>query len=210
MQGCQEDRKKIQKENLIVVEGKTDRIIIEAIIDSIGAHFRELVQIFELGGKDNLSKLINAIRLTEGIKVKCVLLILDKDEDFNSTEQKAKNFLKNLTQKFPSIKVAHYIIIPPEDMEGEELEDYMMEILLQNDDKILRLKNCIEEIYRKESLTPKKLGKKVFYTYLLLNDDCNYQGTSYSLPQIKGCINKIINKMHYIRNEINQFLQKCI
>jgi len=205
MQGYKEGKKKIEKENLIVVEGKTDRIIIEAILDSIDASFKERVQVFELGGKDNLENFKNLIKSSD-IQVKCVLLILDKDENFNSTKQKAENFRNNLSQQFPYID---YLIIPPEDIEGKELEDYIVEILLQNDSKISYLKNCIEK-YIKKSLTPEKLGKKIFYTYLLLNDDCNYQGTSFSADQIKRCIDNIIDKMDYIKEKIEEFFTECL
>jgi len=187
--------KLIEKDNLIVVEGKTDKVLIEAIIDSMGNLYKEKVQIFELNGKNNLKNLKKLIQNSE-IKINSILLILDKDEDFNSTEQRAKNFLNNFT----SIRTS-YMILPPKDMEGQELEDYIVEILLQNNDNISYIKDCIEKFS-----TTKKLGKKIFYTYLLLNDNCNYEGTSYSLEQVKNCIGNVINKMDYIIDQLKKFL----
>jgi len=192
--------KSIEKENLIVVEGKTDKVLIDDIIDLMENSYKEKVQIFELNGKNNLGNLKKLIQNSD-IELNSILLILDKDENFSSTEQRAISFFNNLLQEFPSIKT-RYIILPPKEMEGQELEDYIVEIILSQDNNISYIKDCIEKVS-----TPKKLGKKIFYTYLLLNDNCNYEGTSYSLEQIKGCIGNVITKMDYLIEQIKQFLE---
>lgn len=194
----EKELKRIKNKNLILVEGKTDMAIIEAIIESIEPYYNSKVQILELEGKNKLRTMENLIKNSD-IEIEAILLILDKDKNFESTKQMAENFL----DKLPSIKKS-YIILPPEDMEGQELEDYIVEILLQNDDKkdkISYIKECVSQFQ-----SDKKLGKKIFYTYLLLNDDCNYQGTSFSSLQIKNCISNIMDENNYIVKQIRLFL----
>jgi len=194
-----ENTKKIEKEYLILVEGKTDKILIETLLDlmNISIATKEKIQIFELEGKNKLRLVKNLIKNSD-IEIKSLFLFLDKDENFDSTKQRAENFFSTLP--YNPKKGTFYLILPPKDIEGKELEDYIVEILSKDNDIISHIKKCVKEVS-----TNKKFGKKVFYTYLLLNDDCNYEGVSYSTPQVKRCIQNVIEKMDYLKEKLRQF-----
>ena len=201
-----EERQFIDKPYVILVEGKLDEIIVRISLEYIRENFPDLkekvsnTQIFNIKGKDKLNSAIvkQLIRKAQEI-IKAILIILDKDDNYSSTEQKIQNFLKN----FDWIKLTDYLIIPPHEMPGRELEDYLVNALEQTDaQKIQVLKECIARVS-----SNRKLGKKLFFTYLLVNDNCNYDGLSISKDILNSCVK--VENLNSIIKKVKQFLQNA-
>ena len=201
-----EERQFIDKPYVILVEGKLDEIIVRISLEYIRENFPDLkekvsnTQIFNIKGKDKLNSAIvkQLIRKAQEI-IKAILIILDKDDNYSSTEQKIQNFLKN----FDWIKLTDYLIIPPHEMPGRELEDYLVNALEQTDSqKIQVLKECIARVS-----SNRKLGKKLFFTYLLVNDNCNYDGLSISKDILNSCVK--VENLNSIIKKVKQFLQNA-
>lgn len=201
-----EERQFIDKPYVIIVEGKLDKIILKIILDYIKENVSNLeekvsnTQIFNIKGKNSLNSagVKHSIRIAKGV-VKALLVILDKDDSYDSTKQMIQNFLEN----FDWIRLTDYLIIPPHDASGRELEDYLVNALEQKDaQRIQVLKECINRVS-----TNKKLGKKLFFTYLLINDNCNYDGLSVSEGMLSNCIE--VNALDLIIEKVKQFLQNA-
>ncbi len=196
----------IDKSYIIFVEGKLDEIILKLVLNHLLCVHPDLegvinrTQIFNMQGKDNLKSGVRfAINKQKEI-VKAILIILDKDENYQSTKQKLENFLNN----FLWIPIREYLIIPDENSSGQELEDYLVTSLKELDkEKISILEKCIDKISSK-----RKIGKKVFYTYLLINDECNYDGLSISGEMLSSCVS--IENLNLIKDKVLNFLKRII
>jgi len=196
----------IDKPYIIFVEGKLDEIILKLVLNHLLCVHPDLegvinkTQIFNMQGKDNLKSGVRfAINKQKEI-VKAILIILDKDENYQSTKQKLENFLNN----FLWIPIREYLIIPDENSSGQELEDYLVTSLKELDkEKISILEKCIDKISSK-----RKIGKKVFYTYLLINDECNYDGLSISDEMLSSCV--FIENLNLIKDKVLNFLKRII
>ena len=200
-----EDRK-IDKPYVILVEGILDRAILNLVLKDIGAKHEnmkgivEKTQVFEIKGKDNLKAgwLKNKINEAEET-IKAILVIVDKDDDYQATAQSVNSFL----DKFDWIRFKDYLIIPEENADGQELEDYLVATLEElGDDRVQRLGNCIRELS-----SDRKIGKKIFFSYLLVNDDCGYEGLSISDEMLGKCFDA--GKLNLIRDKVLSFLQNA-
>lgn len=194
----------IDKPYVILVEGKLDEIILKLILNHLRSTHSNLMnkiektQIINIGGKDKLrSEAKVAIRLAiVRKKIEGLLIILDKDDNYQSTEQRLINFLNN----FPEIQIRDYLIIPDENSEGQELEDYLVVSLRETDEnRIQILDECIRRVSNQ-----RKIGKKLFFTYLLINDNCSYDGLSISEGILGKCVN--VENLNLIKNRVLGFL----
>jgi len=194
----------IDKPYVILVEGKLDEIILKLILNHLRSTHSNLMnkiektQIINIGGKDKLrSEAKVAIRLAIlRKKIEGLLIILDKDDNYQSTEQRLINFLNN----FPEIQIRDYLIIPDENSEGQELEDYLVVSLRKTDEnRIQILDECIRRVSNQ-----RKIGKKLFFTYLLINDNCSYDGLSISEGILGKCVN--VENLNLIKNRVLGFL----
>ncbi|WP_461829808.1 hypothetical protein [Aquifex sp.] len=203
-----EERQFIDKPYVIVVEGKLDKIILKIVLDYIKEKFPNLeekvsnTQVFNIKGKNNLNSpgVKHSIRIAKGV-VKALLVILDKNDSYDSTEQMIQTFLKN--ENFDWIALKDYLIVPPSNLCGKELEDYLVYILKQLvPQRIQVLRDCIRKVS-----TGRKFGKKLFFSYLLINDNCNYDGLSISEGMLKSCLE--VETLDLIVEKVKQFLQNA-
>lgn len=197
------ENKEILKPYLIIVEGKLDKIVVNLVLNFIKKTTPELseivenTQVFPIGGKDKL-------RARRGIgflinkamdKLKAIMIVLDKDEDYASTQQQINNFLIN----FEWIPLREFLIIPDEESEGKNLEDYLVQVLRSSNGMTIQtIEDCIRELS-----SDRNLGKKVFYAYLLAKDGCNYEGISINEDRLLKCLP--VEELTLIKSKIEQF-----
>lgn len=195
---------KLDKPCLFIVEGKVDRIILEILLDSI--EFKDKVLIVELEGKDKLKHfkktLSNTIKIQRPENLNKICLILDNDGNFGSAKQKAESFIEYLRQNIDldSHIDLRYKIIPPE---NREFEDFLTEKIKQNDAWLGELEDCISKI----NYDVEKLNKKLFYIYLILKNDCEYIGTSFTKNQILRCLDSEL--MGLLREWFQECFENC-
>ena len=200
------ENRKIDKPYVILVEGFLDRAILSLVLRDIEANHEDVkeiiekTQIFEIKGKDNLKAnwLKNKISEAED-KLKAILVIVDKDNDYQATAQSVNSFL----DKFNWIMLKDYLIIPDENTDGQELEDYLVATLEElEESKVQVLGDCIRKVS-----SDKKIGKKIFFSYLLVNDDCYYEGLSISDEMLGSCID--VGRLSLIQNKVLSFLENA-
>ena len=196
--------KTIEKEACIFVEGRFDQIVVELILKNIcSEEVRRNVQILELSGKDNLK---NVKKMPNFYKLKAVLVILDRDEDYVATLQKIDSFFEKLPK---GCQCKLKFISPPDEALGKELEDYVIEAIVKHseDAKLIReLEKCIYSLVEKKLTSKKKLGKKLLFTYLLLKDKCSYDGLSLNVNQFQSCIETSLDNFKELKAVLKKFI----
>ncbi len=211
----------IEKPYVIAVEGKLDEIIVKLILKSLAENKQVLnnIQVFSLDGKYHL-KLKNMKRSVElsHTPVRGILIVLDKDESYTATKQKLENFLSDLGNQYTTLNKKDCLIIPDEQSSGKELEDYIIEAFKKTDTKANDIITSLEKCIKETATNKKKLGKKIFYTYLLMirGDKCKYEGLSISEGMLQGCIYEILKEciseknLNLITDKISDFLNYIV
>ncbi len=195
---------KIEKPACIFVEGKLDQIIVELLLRNIcSKETRKSIQIFKLRSKDDLK---NIKKVSGFNKLRGVLVILDKDEDYSTTSQKIDSFFEKLSAQ---CKCKLKFISPPEDLSGREIEDYIIEnITRHSKDKnfIEKIEECIFSLIENKLTSEKKLGKKILFAYLLWKDTCSYDGLSLNADQFQSCIETSLDNFKELKSVLKQFI----
>ncbi len=205
----------IEKETCIFVEGRFDKLIIDKLFDLKFPFLKNKIQIYAVGGKNSLLN----YEFLSGISgfivnVKNLLLICDVDENRKRTIKEIEEFVNKLQTSNNKILNIDYIILPEKDYLGNEIEDYLWEVLKRAvTDEELILYYEIESFFNKLvskglTLEKKKKGKKLLFSYLLLKDNCKYDGINIDTVKSTKCLGNVIDKMFFLEYKIKEFLKK--
>ena len=206
---------------VILVEGWSDSAVIRLALNHLGWEliseeeekevgsyiFRneeKKVQVNAVGGKGHMR--YSLIKRVSGFEnVNKILVVKDVDESREKTEQSLKSFCDNFLNDRQSQAIfADYLILPP--VEGKELEDYLLEKLKlcsEYRERLLKLEECLMVI----SLNKNKFLKRLFYSFLLFNDRCSYEGTSLRGDMLYSCLKKLSARVPEVEEKIAYFLE---
>ena len=137
-----------------------------------------------------------------------LVLILWKNEDknYSVTSQKINYFFKKLSKE---CKYKQQLILPPKEISGKELEDYIVEVIKRyskNDKLIQEIESFVSNLEKNNLTSGKKRGKKILFSYLLLKDKCSYDGLSLNAYQFQSCIGKLLNNFKELKDILEEFI----
>ena len=103
---ARETNKRIQKENLILCEGRDEEEFLIKYLNSAelssAEYFANDFQVMDFGGNQNLSNYLNLIKNMDGFdKVKSILIIRDAERNAEVARQEIINALRNAGLPFP-------------------------------------------------------------------------------------------------------------
>ena len=158
---------KIEKEKVILVEGKTDLHFFEGLLSHIQKE--DHVQVIEYKGKGNLSDFFSFLlkrgQEEEVVSLKSVLITKDVNNSFEDTFKSLQNLFKKNGFNAPC-KVGHYVKNQLSIkgsfflMHGENRTGYLEDLYLQSLEKPLM--GCINEYFR--CLCKKEIGPNIIFS----------------------------------------------
>ena len=212
----------IEKENLLLVEGKDEIGFFEALLTHINAEDR--VQIIQVGGKDQFKNEFPALLLSPNFStVKRYGIVRDADDNADNTFQSVKGMLSRYNQPIPQAPgkiislndITTGIFIMPGNSEEGMLEDLCLSTVADHpvsicvDEYMACLHNKLE--HEKENTPkdpykyyfPKNEAKTKMYTFLA--------GMNKFVPSLGIAAKKgYFNFNSEILNDIKTFLQNLI
>jgi len=170
----------IEKERLLIVEGKDEELFFEALLNQLG--FLN-IQILPIGGKTKFRKYLKSLisRKVDFAKVKRLWITRDADDDFNTAFQSICDTLKFFSlpvpQK-PKIPTEAYpevnIFIFPDNKSPGMLEDLCLKALQDNTQDTPIVK-CLEDYFcclaRRSPEFPNNLSKAKIQAFLAAKEE---------------------------------------
>jgi len=159
----------ITKPKLILVEGRDELNFFNALLSKIQMfnEKKNLIEIVELGGVDNLNNKLNALKSRTGFElVKSIAIIRDSDGDKEAAFQSVQRILMNSGLSYPQniftysdSQIRTGIFIMPGSINGNMLEDLCLETV--NDHPLtIEIDKYISAITQIDALDiPKNMSK---------------------------------------------------
>jgi 5S rRNA maturation endonuclease (ribonuclease M5) len=166
----------IKKSNIILVEGKDDKIFFEELINFIKKD--KEIQVIEYEGKDNLKNRIKVLLKTPDFSnVKNLIIVRDADENPQTAFQSVITILQNYNFSIPSkpYEVVEGnpnigVILLPDENEPGNLESLCLKAFKNNKQIYTCVENYIECL-KNNGVYIKKLSKTKFYAFLSATEE---------------------------------------